>query len=487
MNKKRFLASFSFGLFVLCLSSCGTRSLTKPTFAPTDGMRFTAYAGPTIANWAGNNQNVNTLTDEHFQKLTEAGFNKIIALYEGASYASGADIYESIAARSEKAQKDALTALSLCEKYHVSYYVRDWSFYGLYKNFLDQGIDNEAAFQKVISRMFDSSNSYIHSSAYAGNFGGDEPRLEEMDRIVWQVDAYQEALKKAGVTGEVMVNLLPAYVAPIGLSKSGDRSYREYLQYYFDHLAKKLGYVSYDYYPFLTDQFDGSFLRETYLYNLELAASMCRDYGVELRTFLQDCGDFTGLRTMCGVSDIRFQAYSEMAFGTKEIIYYQYANGESSKTSNDYALLNYQDGSYNWTYDAVKTVNQEIHAFEDAYLAYDWNGVMYKNADEMYENQNFANLQNPLSSHPRVAFSSVSQDTLLTSFQAKEGGDDAFMLVNFTDPYFRKNDVVTLRFSDARGLLVYRMGQKMLITLPSNGEYTFNLYPGEGRFIIPIR
>ena len=110
---------------------------------------------------------------------------------------------------------------------------------------------------------------------------------------------------------------------------------------------------------------------------------------------------------------------------------------------------------------------------------------MYKNANILIDNQNFANLVDPLESHGRVSFGDVSEDTLLTSFKNDEG-DDAFMLVNFTDPFFKKNDTVTLKFNNARGLLMYRMGQKMVVPL-NNGEYTFKLYPGEGRFIIPIK
>ena len=86
-----------------------------------------------------------------------------------------------------------------------------------------------------------------------------------------------------------------------------------------------------------------------------------------------------------------------------------------------------------------------------------------------------------------MKINSASEDTLLTSFKHKETNDDAFMLMNFTDPYENKIDEVTLKFNNAKGLLMYRFGQKMLVRLPSNGEYKFKLYPGEGRYLIPIK
>ena len=65
-------------------------------------------------------------------------------------------------------------------------------------------------------------------------------------------------------------------------------------------------------------------------------------------------------------------------------------------------------------------------------------------------------------------------------------GNDAFMLLNYTDPYFDLDNRVTIEFKDADALLMYRLGQEMIVPL-KNGKYTFELYPGEGRFIIPIK
>jgi hypothetical protein len=477
--------AFLTALYVLplCLVSCGG-GLDVPEFEDGEGIDFTAYAGPTVENWAGNNQNVNGLTLENYQKLADAGFTKVIALYEGASNATGSDIYETIKARSEKAEKDALTALSLAEQVGISYYVRDWSYYGLVKNFVDQGIDSAEEYKTIIDAMFDSSNPYIHSSAYAGNFGHDEPSYEMLPLIKEQVELYDEALEREGATGETLVNLNPAYVAGSSLSSDASVTYQDYVDRYFEELAPLLGYVSYDYYPFREDQIDGSYLRTSYLYNLELMARKCKETGTELRTFLQCCGDFTGLRDMTSIGDFRFQIACSMAFGAKEITYYCYST-ETGEDEGDFGLYDYKTGDYAWTYDLAKKVNAEAHAMEDAYCAYSWDGVMTHNADPMYENLSFLNIEEQLESHPRVSFVESTQDAILGTFKNDEG-DDAFMLVNYTDPYFQLDNEVTLHFNDARGLLMYRLGQKMVVELPSSGDYTFKLYPGEGRFIIPL-
>lgn len=473
-------------MFLPALAGCKGGEVSVSDFTGEGGVRFTAYAAPTVK------KKVDGLTEEHYQKLSEAGFNKAVALYEGASAAHGNDTYETIVKRSEKAQADALAALNLAEKYGIKYYVRDWSFYGLGKNFKD--ITTKEQFETVISKMFDENNAYIKHSAYGGNFGFDEPDIKEMETIVWQAELYNEYVAKNGNGGELFVNLLPAYVGDntVSLDPEKQTTYTEYVDYYFENIAPLLGYVSYDYYPFKVTGNGKKYVRNTYYYNYEMMAERCKKGDYELRAFVQAKGDFTGTRSLCGVGDLRFQIYSGMAFGCREFTYYTYSSevNETNYTTEDgYSLYDLNTGKYTWLYDAAKTVNNEVHAMEKAYTAYDWEGVMYKNADEMYENQLFANLDSPLESHEKIAIQACTQDTLVGTFTANDESNankHAFMLVNAADPSADKDDEVTLKFNGAKSLLMYRLGQKIVVPLSKEGTYTFKLYPGEGRFVIPL-
>ena len=473
-------------MFLPALAGCKGGEVSVPDFTSEGGVRFTAYAAPPVK------KKVDGLTEEHYQKLSEAGFNKAVALYEGSSAARGNDTYETIVKRSEKAQADALAALNLAEKYGIKYYVRDWSFYGLGKNFKD--ITTKEQFETVISKMFDENNAYIKHSAYGGNFGFDEPDIKEMETIVWQAELYNEYVAKNGNGGELFVNLLPAYVGDntVSLDPEKQTTYTEYVDYYFENIAPLLGYVSYDYYPFKVTGNGKKYVRNTYYYNYEMMAERCKKGDYELRAFVQAKGDFTGTRSLCGVGDLRFQIYSGMAFGCREFTYYTYSSevNETNYTTEDgYSLYDLNTGKYTWLYDAAKTVNNEVHAMEKAYAAYDWEGVMYKNADEMYENQLFANLDSPLESHEKIAIQACTQDTLVGTFTANDESNankHAFMLVNAADPSADKDDEVTLKFNGAKSLLMYRLGQKIVVPLSKEGTYTFKLYPGEGRFVIPL-
>ena len=485
----------SLPLLALLLTSCQSSSLKVPTFAKSQGVRFTAYSGPTVEGWVHNGKVPNTMTDENMKKLADAGFNKILALYEGGTNASDPDTYEMIKKRSKKAEEDAMVAIPLAEKYGIKYCVRDWSFYGLVKNYTSgysPNILTDEQYKQVIDEMFNENNPYIHSPGFGGNFAHDEPFYDELERIAVQVRLYNEALARQGATGEAIVNLFNCTVGLNVLTDHGNPvTYEDYVDQYMRLIAPQVGYICYDYYPLVENFYDGSYVRNSYLYNLNLMAKKCKEMTangtpVELRTFLQSIGNWTGMRDMVSIGDFRFQIYCELAFGSRELTYYEYAN-VFSEEEGGFALFNTKTNEYNWTFDCAAKVNNEVHAFEDAYLSYNWDGFMYKNADEMYDNQAFDMISDDaIEKHPRLKIKDCSEDVLVGTFKNSDN-DDAFMVVNYTDPYHQKNNEVTLHFNNARGLLMYRYGQKVVVTLPRSGNYTMKLYPGEGRFIIPIK
>ncbi|MBP3665017.1 MAG: hypothetical protein J6J03_07645, partial [Tyzzerella sp.] len=149
----------------------------------------------------------------------------------------------------------------------------------------------------------------------------------------------------------------------------------------------------------------------------------------------------------------------------------------------------YKTNTYPWVYDAAKQVHSEVKAMEDAYDAYEWEGIMYKNASEMIDNQVFANLSSPMESHDRMDILSCTQDVAAGVLKAKDADrkeQDAFMFVNVTEPSLGLESEVTVKFEKAKALLMYRLGEKEIVQLDGSGEYTFLLQPGEGRFVIPL-
>ncbi|MBR2336589.1 MAG: hypothetical protein IKA61_01400 [Clostridia bacterium] len=483
-----------------CTNNGGSTSvkeeqLNAPIFERAeDGLQFSAYAPPPPESWSGSSGNPNCITDQNYSDLKEAGFNTIYALYEGCPIGSlkGNTAFEKIAYKSTFAEKHAIQALELAEKYDLKYWVRDWTFYGLVRELAAMGLTEKTEYEQVIDRMFSEDNPYIYSSAYGGNFGHDEPSVEEMDKIAWQVELYQKKMQERNLpNAEIYVNLLPCYASQVHLSSTDTTvDYVDYINHYMENLAPQLGYICYDYYPLRKDTYDRTYVRGTYLYNLELVARTCKEYEartgqeIELRTFLQATSDFTGIRPLVGTADLRFQIYTEMAFGSKEFIYYTYS---SEDPSEDMAIFDYMKNEKTWLYEAAKTVNNEVLAMQDAYLAYKWDNVMYKDGDPMVVNQGFANLASYLEKHDRFSIEDCTQDVLVGTFKGrKNSSDEAFMVVNYSDPGRDLDNKVTIKIEGAKGIVMYRLGQRIVYPLSADGTYTLNLLPGEGRFVIPI-
>ena len=488
------LAVASFGA---CSFGGSTLNVEIPEFADTEGISFSAYSGPTVENWSGGSKNVSTITDEHFQKFVDAGFTHLLAVHEGARVrantketidADGNKVYdatETVMESARRAEEDALEVLALAEKYGIKYYVRDWAFYDMHNTEtwkLWQAYDTPEKYEEALRIMFNDNTQYIHSSAYAGNFGRDEPGVDQFERLKWQIEIYQKIMAEYGVEGEFLLNLLPSYG---GLTSYGGVSYGEYIDRYFEELAPLLGYICYDFYPFKGNADGTSQMKPSMASNLAVVANKCKGTDYQLRTFVQTGGDFTGLRDLTSIGDFRLQVYTNLAFGSSYMTYYEYGTFKS-QDEGEFGLINLQDGTYNYTYDMVKTVNNEVHAFEDAFLNFKWDGVMCFSALPAGKvNPKFKEVPYALKQHPRIESVSITEDALMGAFKDAEDRD-AFMLVNFNDPFYNQNNEVTIKFKDAKALLMYRFGQQEVVPLKKDGSYTFKLYPGEGRFIIPL-
>ena len=490
--KDNFDKGFDQGLFQVNASAVALVDVEEETAG--DMVDFTAYAAPTVKRQVSEADQ--DKLDAAYAKLSEAGFSKAIALYEGYSEETGNDIFETIQKRSATAEKAATTVLDIAEKHNVQYYVRDWSFYGLGKNggtYEDTSkIDTEEKFKTVIDTMFSSNNPYIKKVAYAGNFAYDEPTADQLKHVAWQMKYYKQNVPN----GEMFVNLAPHHKkANTGLIGGffDDQKYEDYLTDYFDNIAPTLGYVCFDHYPLKND----NTLEEMYYNNLQVVANKCKGTTssegkpIELRTYVQATGDSTGLRNLNNIADLRFQIYSGMAFGVKEFIYYSYAS-DTGEADEHYSLFNQQTQEYTWVYDAAKKVNNEVHGIEKNYLDYGWQQVMYVEGTEDLNKNNtlFRNVTNA-SSLSGINSVSGTQDTLVGAFTANNGTKaaasrtNAYMVVNASNPTDNATNTVTMKFDSASAVSVCKNGKQTIIPISSN-QYTFMLNPGEGAFIIPL-
>ena len=142
-------------------------------------------------------------------------------------------------------------------------------------------------------------------------------------------------------------------------------------------------------------------------------------------------------------------------------------------------------------YDAQQ-VNKELHAMENVYLSFDWEGVYtVTGSQNEYVDANgvsdyFRRLQYSLNSLEGVKSVEATQDTLIGQFRDAEG-NKGFVVANFADPYYGKEsaDTVTINFEHANRAIICR-GTDVKTYEVTDNTLTLNLQAGEGAFVVPV-
>ncbi len=391
-----------------------------------------------------NGKNESYITVERYQEAKAAGLDFVIGLYEqGASSA------------------DVLTALDCAAEAGMEYLVR--SDLMLYANSTPERL--ERAIEPVINH-----------EACKGIFVVDEPGADRFHALGAVNRLYKQITDKY-----FYLNLFPSYARA---EQYLDDSYRSYLENYCKIVDNSM--ISVDYYPFGDDGARYS-VSEGLLASLELVQTLSDKYDMEHWEFLQGMKADASSKTP-DYYDIRMQIYTSMCFGVQVMQYFCYFT-PAGYSQGDVSLAAFIDEQGNQTpiYAAAQKINAEIHAFDHVYLSYDWQGTMtvVGSENEKGKNTAFNLMESPLTSHPRIESVTATQDTVIGTYQDKDGYD-GFMVTNYTIPGNRIEDDVAITFKDADAVICYREGKPSQIDL-EDGVLNLHLGAGEGVFLIPVK
>lgn len=425
--------------------------------------------------------------------VKEAGFNKIIPLYNGRNYDLEDDFgtalknYNSAILSSNKTKYKAETlalidqymdsikennALILSEagKYGIDVVDFIGFIYDLDSILAAKGVSSlKESIYKEIMGEFLSKIDYANLSNYAGLFLKDEPNVKSdfsfySDFATFYSETYS-------LPGSPFLNLLP-------LGDDGsEKNYKTYLDNYFANLYPSFGYASFDQYPLKTD---GSVM-DNHLKNLSDFSSRIKGSEAEgeLKTFIHstnEADETHGIAKIGNENDLLFQIYSAMAFGSQEIIYFVY----SSNSSPQNGLVDFSNGDPTPLYDLSCLANDEILSFAPYYSYFDFEGVFVSgNASQ------FSSVSNPLSSLEGVASISSSFDLLAGEF--KQGEDFAYLLMNYGNPLSGNvSSSVKLEFeAGINYALVFENGEKRLERVDKGG-LELGISKGKATFVIPL-
>lgn len=377
-----------------------------------------------------------------------------------------------------------------CAEAGFTYVLIDENYYSrkdslsAYKNIMKY-CANSGMKSYVMTFQKDDLNDYNDVEGYTGKFFWDEPKISNFDEIASWIDGFEE---QNGQDKVFLNNLFPYF------GKHGAANYEQYISGYIEKILNKLSgkkILQVDIYPL----FEGARSRIVdtgYLYNLETTAELTKGTNIDVSYYVQTHGfGVSGNlnRNVESVADMRFQYNCLMAYGVKQFVAFTYPNQSGADFRTGYGLVkNVRDG-LGWTterndvYYYVKQANEELKAWDNIYLSFDYVGTKTFIGDYNADGYNdcFDMLVHEKENLNGIKEVTCTQDTIIGEF--KFGNTSAFMVTNFVEPSSSKSDKVILSFEKANKVQVYlngKMEEKMLI----NGKIALNLQSGEGAFIV---
>lgn len=327
--------------------------------------------------------------------------------------------------------------------------------------------------------VFDQETDYSKYPAVYGLNYWDEPFFAQLDAVR---ELGQWHKQKYGNTDvKFYINMNPFY------DKLGG-DYNEYVESVSDIIDEVGGVktLSVDIYPLLTD-IDGSSVSQSWLSNLEDVAIAARDHEMDIfHTFILSVKHLSYRET--SEKDFRYQLWVSMAYGCNSASYFIYAGRANNGWGT--SLVDVSGEPELAYYDAQK-VNAEIHAIDDIYMSFDWEGVYPVTGSETDEYSLFdgesvyyMNLEHSLESLDKISSVIATQDTLVGQFHDKDG-NKGYVVTNFSDPYDELDDKVVLNFKDVNRAIVCRGGERKVYQVENN-KLELDLGAGEGAFVIPF-
>ena len=304
---------------------------------------------------------------------------------------------------------------------------------------------------------------------------GDEPSALDFPHYG---EVYEHA-QKLFPDKMIYLNLYPNYAsvaennAEQTKSQLGTKTYQEYIDEYCKYVPAD--YLCYDYYLYAVS------VPRAYE-NLRIVSDACRRTNRSMWIVLQVNSNKENVWT--SENELRFQAYTAMAFGAENIIWACYTEGWWHNQVVD------KNGNKTEQYDKLKRVNAEIHRLGEPYMKYRNVSTAFVGFDgtEWLKNVN----QKSVRGFNGGAFSGVSavgDQPLVVGHMVKRDGSrgEALFICLADDPYDEDTKTQTIVFR-TNGKKVKAIGNKGNVKLKWNkkGFYTMKMKSNDGVLIETI-
>ncbi|SHF75021.1 Beta-galactosidase [Mariniphaga anaerophila] len=376
-------------------------------------------------------------TSEEYKRIKECGLN----------FVNGFHYFEN-------SHSKILKVLDYCEENDLKFFANKAS--------VASGIVNYSKSPDVslLNKFINEIEPYANHPAFAGELMIDEPGKNLFEAV----SAFTKAFDEAYPDKMWHVNLFPTY-ATGGIQAS---SYNEYINNWLMTVPSK--HISYDSYPLLST---GEII-DDYFYNLDIIRSKSRFRKIPFWTFIQtlSIAGTPGVpdKREPSEADIRWQVWSNLAFGAKGIQYFCYWSPGNGTEQFGEALIGLS-GEKTVRYDYVKKINSDINAIGKILLNCHAEGVIQTSVKDykMYERLNdFGEIR-----------SITGDDNIMGCFE-NEDGEKKVLITTLTPD---KDASVILHLSDkVSEVKVWNNGgsEKQLV---SGNQIVFQIDAGEAVFV----
>lgn len=385
--------------------------------------------------------------DLHFSQMAESGINVIT----GFEY-------------NETDIPAIKQSLNLADKYGMKFLVADPQISIYITKYLSEKN------KKYINDAMNRIEEYVDSPAYAGQLFLDEPSRKIFAEMNDFIQAYKE--NYAGFRWHI--NMFPCY-AEGGCGVP-------YEQYVDDWLEMvKPDYYSFDYYPLLEYDESDYFAkpeRENYYYNLDLLRSKTSALKIPFWSFIQTLGfsntTAEGHREP-SEADIRWQVFTNLAFGAKGIQYFCYFTPGSGRETFYPALID-ADGNKTVRYDYVKKLNDDIRDVGKILLRCDAEGMIL--SGKKTSAARYKLYEEALTSYGNV----IGYSGEFVGGCLKDGKTgDKYLLITTLTPRDSASVTLELKSGVKNVTVIEKDGNTVLVA--ENGKVSINVKAGDGVLI----
>ncbi|MBR2384047.1 MAG: hypothetical protein IKA99_00385, partial [Clostridia bacterium] len=291
----------------------------------------------------------------------------------------------------------------------------------------------------------------------------DEPYPDMIDNIADRVPFFEENFK-----GKKFVSALHPSTCVSANGWPVDVNYEQYVESYCTKVLDKMSKDAYkllmaDVYPIIASG-KSKEIKVSHLYNLSVLATSAKDHGAHTNLAIQTLDHMH--YTVPEVADVRFQVYSALAFGFDGYTLYTFDTRPSTeKEENRLGLV--QNGEKTVIYDRVKTVNDEVLAFDHVYKAFDWKGIIPVSVTK--ENSSAYSLLERSGKYVLAQESSIvlkgieTNNNILCGVFEDKNKNEGFMIMNYACSGSPCTAEINLSLIDCNKAIVYMNGEKKVI------------------------